>query len=495
VSSISDLLIAQGNAAANARSQRGNIYADLIRNLSSLPGQVIQQQRSAQLQDMEQQRLKSQIASAASQQQLDALKVSDAQRQGQERSALDSVWADAYLPDGTVNRDAIRQKLSAANMGHLLPTALEVSDRLDESRAQLQQKQQALSESYRETLGKDALELEKAGNDPGVFHLIVADRAKSGVIPRDQAEGFLQLDTPDAVKTVAERWKSGSAAGKPDLMTIPEGGSVLDRRTMKVVASGEAKPPTESELALKAAGGDTAAAAAMKLLKPAPAKDEFQTFKETYPQTLGLRSWEQLSPTQQKAGFDAYTRMKADPAMERQANAIGQQNNLQNRAQTFAEQQVGRKELTDKVEQPYITAKQSADTLRDVVTAAKAGNKVAGSLQSLETTMAAIRAQGLNRINMAEIGVTAGSGNLWDHITGWVGKAAEGQPVPANIQEDMLKFADILDKAAYKKYVEGHESTAKRYGLSEKPLPPPVAAAPTPPAGAIKVGGFTLTPK
>jgi len=40
VSSISDLLIAQGNAQANARSQRGNIYADLIRNLSAVPDDI-----------------------------------------------------------------------------------------------------------------------------------------------------------------------------------------------------------------------------------------------------------------------------------------------------------------------------------------------------------------------------------------------------------------------------------------------------------------------
>lgn len=48
--SIADILIAKGNAEANAASAKGNIYADLIRNLSSVPGQFIQQQRAEQRQ-------------------------------------------------------------------------------------------------------------------------------------------------------------------------------------------------------------------------------------------------------------------------------------------------------------------------------------------------------------------------------------------------------------------------------------------------------------
>jgi hypothetical protein len=190
-----------------------------------------------------------------------------------------------------------------------------------------------------------------------------------------------------------------------------------------------------------------------------------------------------VSPADQ-AWATAYEKQKtlgpeasAAAAGDRQATAIAAQTAQQGRAQTFAEQQAGRKELTDKVEQPFQTAQTSANTLRDVVAAAKAGNKVAGSLQSLEATMAAIRAQGLNRINTAEIGVTANAGNLWDRLVGWVGKAESGQPVPADIQKDMTQFADILEKAAYQKYITGHRSTTKRYKLTdEQPLPAPPAA-------------------
>ncbi len=176
-------------------------------------------------------------------------------------------------------------------------------------------------------------------------------------------------------------------------------------------------------------------------------------------------------------------RTVSDPAQlaatERQSSTQAQQNTLQQNAQTFNQQQAGRKELTEKVEAPYQTAMASANTMRDVVAAAKAGNKVAGSLQSLETTMAAIRAQGLNRVNTAEIGATGNAGSLWDSIVGKVGKLTEGQPVPTDLQKDMTEFAGILEKSAAKKYDEGFKSVTTRYGLKdEKPLTsaPPVTA-------------------
>ena len=97
-----------------------------------------------------------------------------------------------------------------------------------------------------------------------------------------------------------------------------------------------------------------------------------------------------------------------------------------------------------------------------MVDAAKAGNKIAGSQQNLLATVASIRSQGLNRINQTEVGVTAGAGNLWDHLNGWLGKATAGQPVPPDVQADMLKYADLLEKNAYQKYVAGHQDITKR---------------------------------
>lgn len=208
-----------------------------------------------------------------------------------------------------------------------------------------------------------------------------------------------------------------------------------------------------------------------------------------------------LTP-QEKADTLAYQERKrtvSDPAsiaaIDRQNRTINAQIASQDRMQNFQVTQAARKEITEKVELPYQTALSSVQTLRDTIDAAKGGNKVAGSLQSLETTMAAIRAQGLNRINTAEIGVTANAGNLFDRVSGWLGKADAGQPVPANIQKDMQEFAGILEKAAYKKYSDSFDSIAKSYELSDRQkamkAPPPNAAAPSTVA-PIKVGPFSV---
>ena len=174
------------------------------------------------------------------------------------------------------------------------------------------------------------------------------------------------------------------------------------------------------------------------------------------------QAWLQSHESEKTLGVDT----TAAEASRRQAEAIGAQVASQKRQQDFEALKEARSAIQKDVNTPYLTAKTSADTLRDTVAAAQQGNKIAGSLQALETTMSAIRAQGLNRINAAEIGVTGNAGSMYDRIKGWLGKAAEGQPVPADVQKDMTEFADILEKAAYKKYKEGHAATNKLYGTS-----------------------------
>jgi len=53
MSHYADLLIAQGNAAAEAARQRRNVWADFASNLSQLPAQVQQQQQRKELLNLE----------------------------------------------------------------------------------------------------------------------------------------------------------------------------------------------------------------------------------------------------------------------------------------------------------------------------------------------------------------------------------------------------------------------------------------------------------
>lgn len=75
--SLSDILLERGAAGANAISRRGNIYADLIRNLSSAPGQVTQQLRSDQVENARAQEAQQRLGLQGQQLQLQQQEIND----------------------------------------------------------------------------------------------------------------------------------------------------------------------------------------------------------------------------------------------------------------------------------------------------------------------------------------------------------------------------------------------------------------------------------
>lgn len=154
---------------------------------------------------------------------------------------------------------------------------------------------------------------------------------------------------------------------------------------------------------------------------------------------------------------------------------------LQRNAQDFSEKEAGRKELTDKVEQPYLDAREKASTLRSVIDAAKNGNMEAASVQSLLGTLGLVTTEGVKRINNVELQQVSGAGSLFERIKGAAAKVAVGQPLSAKLQNDLAELAQLLEKSARKKYEEGFGRVTKRYNLAdEQIMPPPEEAAPPP---------------
>ncbi len=442
------LIEEQGRNQAAAAERTGQIWGGALANLGQIPAQVQQQQREKQQQDLRNQEL------ALRTQQV-GLEVGKAQRQASDTGVLDQLWSDPtiYNTDGSINRNGIQKKLQAAGAGHLGPSVMETVDHLDESRSSVQAKQQALREAQRETLGKDALRLEAANNDPNLFRMIVTDRARpdAQIIPADQATEYLKgVQTPEQVAAIAKQWKAGTKSGESDLMIVPEGATPLDKRTNQPLAG---FTPTE---------------------KP---KDEFNTFKSTYAQAQGKTKWEQLSPPQQAAGFKAYVEAKADPAAQRQAASIHEQTIVQGNIadrqakaektrQDFETLKTARADIQKNADTPLQSALSAADELRGLVSAAKSGNKIAASEQNLATAAATIRGFGLNRINMAEIGMPATAGSAADKVANFIGKWTEGQQVNPDLQKDMLQVADTLEAAARKKYKATHAGINKLYGTT-----------------------------
>lgn len=331
---------------------------------------------------------------------------------------------------------------------------------------------------------------------------------KQGALKAGIAAGFgsssdpKDFDESKAIKAVTD-------AGFPDLapvisethrnllpkLTSGAAGSVMrDEAGHTVPGSEIADKPNETEVALKAAGGDPAKA--MALLKPKPTGSTTEADDQRYRGIQAAMQQKQPITPEDAAWAFGYEKQKtlgvdksAGAAADRQTNAIAAQTSQQGRAQAFETLKTARADIQKNADTPYQTAHASANTLRDVVDAAKAGNDVAGSLQSLETTMAAIRAQGLNRVNATEIGSTANAGSLFENVSAWLGKQEKGKAaaVPPKVQQDMQDFADILDKAAAKKYNETHTGINKLYGTS---IPPTFQTGDT---GGVKI--LSIVPK
>lgn len=291
---------------------------------------------------------------------------------------------------------------------------------------------------------------------------------------------------------VGKLWTPDEATALKTAASTPEGAARIITRLAPVREAKPAEPFTlgEDQVRFGPDGKELARGPA----KAAPAVTE--AMLDARQQMLLAKQARGVALTpDESADVKAYQDRKrtvSDPAMiaatERQTTAATNQAAQQRRAQDFESLKTARADIQKNADTPFQTAKSSAATLRDVVTAAQAGNKVAGSLQSLETTMAAIRAQGLNRINRTETDMTGNAGSMYDRISGWLGKAAEGQPVPPAIQKDMLAFSDILENAAAKKYLATHNGINKLYGTS---IPPTFDISPSPPPPATGATGPT----
>ncbi len=262
--------------------------------------------------------------------------------------------------------------------------------------------------------------------------------------------------------------------------------NVIDPTGKVIVPATAARPKNESELAADAANPSSPtqaqSAAAVKMLKPAPAVTAEQD--DARYRDIQARASQKLPvlPMEQ-AWADAYEKQKtlgvdksASAAADRQSATIAAQTAQQKRGQDFEVLKTARADIQKNADTPYQSAQSAADELRGMVNAAKSGNKIAASEQALTTAAATIRGFGLNRINMAEIGMPAGAGSAADRVANFIGKWTEGQPVDAGLQKDMLQVADVLEKTARKKYEATHNGINKLYGTT---IPQTFPAEPT----------------
>lgn len=467
MATVSDLLLDIGRAKAAGELGGGEAWGNAVQQLGQIPGQSIAQMRQGRAQQQDAQ---------IRQQQIDTY----TQNQAGLTNA-NQVVAQHLGPDGLPDLPAITKSLADANVPLAVQTAtLDHATRLYDIGTKARQdrvdRQADVANTIIDSIDKKI--------DPWVAVASGMSVAKNAHIASDQELGGLTaqlIQAPDAsaIRTVLENVRQLSPKYAPKLMTLagtPEGGAPA--KIVSISPSGQA-----TDVAVGSASQPKTA--------PVTGAEEDSRYRQLEadvalkkPVSAADLAWAGGYEKQKTLGVDA----TASAAMDRQTRTLQQQIEQQGRAQTFSEQQAGRAELTNKIEQPYLDAKEKASTLRSVIDAAKNGNMEAASVQSLMGTLGLVTMEGVKRINTTELDQVAGAGSLLERIKSRVGGLVAGKPLSDSLQKDLGQLSDLLEKSARAKYEDGFKATTQRYKLNDElMLPASASAAPAAPT-APKVG-------
>src|SRR5208337_875836 len=117
----------------------------------------------------------------------------------------------------------------------------------------------------------------------------------------------------------------------------------------------------------------------------------------------------------------------------------------------------------------YAQAKSVSDRLSAIMDAAKKGNVVSYQLLPEEGALQVVTAQGIHRINMAEI-QNYGGGSLWQSLQGHVGKALTGESIPSSVLSDMGEMQKIMSEGSRTKYENTLKTINQATGAQFKPV-------------------------
>ena len=485
--------VASAQAQAQAQQASGQIWGQTIQHLGQLPlqtFQAVQQQKTAAL-DQQQKQLQIQRAQ----------QVIAGEKAGQ------GLWSRILQPDGSLDASGLMKDPAFAQM---LPEQqqafLKQVDDFDTIHQKFTQQRTDHAAQIADTALKAA---QQSGQPLSVLgaSLWLNSAAQSGIATPDDVKKIQTGLVAGADPTkLFQTIRAQGSQFKPKPTIVPAGGSVFDETNPSGGALFTA--PAEPGKGDYTINGQRFHADGTPIGPPVPKQtepktpDQFASFQDAYAaNALGIgKPWADLTPEQKLAGIEHFktitTDASATAAADRLATTIGAQIASQKRGQDFQIAETGRTKYADEVAKPYRAALQSAQTLRDVVEAAKAGNNIAGAMQNLQTAMTMIRDNGLNRINAQEIGAPAAAGSLWQRLQGRLGALTSGasKSVSPDLQRDMVQFADLLEKQATANYRKGRSSVLGTYpGVT---LPDESSGGATGgPGQPVQVGGFTIRVK
>lgn len=474
-----------GNARANAAAASGQAWAGALNNIgqtfAALPGQIEGQKRIA-LQD-----------------ELLRGRVADEQKMRAGEGAVDTMMRGDQLPagavgprqdnflgaDGLYDIPKMTAALGKSGIGSKAPELLKGAEAINDSILKHQDLAAKTAQAHAVALGDAAAGAMKLIDGFGMPVIGAMDFisqpliASKTITQQEYAQLRQQVESlpPEQQKAVLTSLMDRAAQLSPT-KTVAEGAIETDRYR-RTVATGGAKPPTAASLALTAAGGDEGEA--LKLLHP-DKPDTAAQDDQRYEKIVAAKELKQPVTAADAAFVMAYEKRKtlgvdksAAAAAERADKAGERRDAILTRTENFQEAQAGRKEISDKVEAPYLKARQKVETLKDVVDSAQHGNMSAAAVQNLMGVLGVVTVEGVQRINTTELRAFGAQGGLLQRIQGWIGQKLVGQPLAPSVQKDLKELADVLGKGSRDMYETQFRSIKQRYGpgmANERLLPP-----------------------
>lgn len=465
-----------GNAQARAIEIGGNAWAGAARDAGAIVGALperIAAQKTQALRD-------TLLASEVDQRNAQAAATSRAAKGQQLLGQLTQQYGD--------DTDAIAKGLTAQGYGDAAEKFVRGATQTAEDRAKLKALKAQSDAALASAVGKAA----NRATSPDEFMADIDHLVLGGQLGADDRQKFVQ-SLQQAGPTGWDAWKQRTVKWADDVVPAitQKEGETRRAGVSGTVLSESTSRKTPAELAADAANPNSPTQAqsttALDLLKPPKAEPAPRSLDEQLLQAI--TSGDKATADRITQTMKTAAAAKGDPAAiaaaNRQASTIAAQIAQQGRAQGFTEAQAGRGELTNKVEAPYLDAREKADTLRNVVALAKSGNKEAANVQGLLGVLGLVTSEGVKRINTTELDQVAGAGSLFDKIKGRAGSIASGQPIPEDLQNDLVQLSNMLEQSARKKYENGFKQVKTRYGLKDETALAPTGSPDKGTAGTI----------
>lgn len=111
----------------------------------------------------------------------------------------------------------------------------------------------------------------------------------------------------------------------------------------------------------------------------------------------------------------------------------------------------------------------SANEMKQIISEARGGNKVAYAFAPVTGVLTINSANGTKRMNMAEINQYGGAGSVADHVQQWFGTHVTGDRIPEDILKDMEALHGSLEKNSENTYRNAITNVNTNFGSKINP--------------------------